>query len=700
MNSLEHVGALVPMVRYDDRYATAIAKWVLNAANASRFYYPAFLDDEMQDNETWAEQYDPKSAIAYESLREKPDGPYGTGDAMNGGWAQTNLGLYGSSHVGIFGAIIGTTNVEGILQLDLLATDYYNQPAFPTYLFYNPFDEEKFVEVNFHDAVFDLYDAVSNQVILSNATDLVEIGVAAKTSVMLVIMPANSEVTYELDHALVDGTVIDFHSGQPVTNYPPRIKALVAEDSVAVADSQINVYCTAIDRETSDLIYEWWVDGTETEAGPILEWVVPVETGMYQISCRVTDEGGLMASDTLWLKVVEKINYPPVIEALVAEERIIDLNGTTSVSCLASDENGDPLTYTWEAGEGTIEGSGNSITYSAPASDANVYIVCEVTDSEMASDKDSLLVLVRDPSSGQTGELVAHYEFNGNANDISSNNHHGSVSNCIYVEDMHAVDEHAIRFNISSSKVSVPNDDQLNFQDGLTVSYWISVEEFYDRESYPVSHGNWTTRWKTSLTEQRLRFTVNGSAGIVDVDSEKMLETDTWMHVVGLYNGQDCLLFLDGELSGFKPFEGQINKTPYDLVFGQSLPDQSGFNFRGKMDKLRIYNYGISYEEVKEIYTSELSTIGDHSMGFDRLHIYPNPAKDFVWIAGHAAPSENIRIIISNLTGAVMQEIDTRADAEGYIQTGIATGDYDAGIYIVTLLGEKATLSRKFALVK
>ena len=84
----------------------------------------------MGDNEDWTDLYDQNSVIAYESLREKDDGPFGTGDAMNGGWAATNLGLYGSSHVGIFGGIIDKTNVEGILQLDLLATDYYHNDAY------------------------------------------------------------------------------------------------------------------------------------------------------------------------------------------------------------------------------------------------------------------------------------------------------------------------------------------------------------------------------------------------------------------------------------------------------------------------------------------------------------------------------------------------------------------------------------------
>ncbi len=99
MNSLEQVGALVPAVRYDDRFATAIAKWVLNVANASRFYYSKFLPDNMQDNKAWTAKYDTNSVVAYEALREKNTGPYGTGDAMKGGWAHTNLGLYGSSPV-------------------------------------------------------------------------------------------------------------------------------------------------------------------------------------------------------------------------------------------------------------------------------------------------------------------------------------------------------------------------------------------------------------------------------------------------------------------------------------------------------------------------------------------------------------------------------------------------------------------------
>ncbi len=140
MNTFEQIGTLVPMVRYDERYARAIGKWVLNAANASRLFYPKFLPAQNQDqpSKQWADQYDTNSYIAHEAMRQyNPSNynvsPYASGDPISGGWGKTNLALYGSSHVGILGGIIDTTNVEGILRLDALKTDYYHSKAYPTY---------------------------------------------------------------------------------------------------------------------------------------------------------------------------------------------------------------------------------------------------------------------------------------------------------------------------------------------------------------------------------------------------------------------------------------------------------------------------------------------------------------------------------------------------------------------------------------
>jgi len=230
--------------------------------------------------------------------------------------------------------------------------------------------------------------------------------------------------------------------------------------------------------------------------------------------------------------------------------------------------------------------------------------------------------------------------------------------------------------------VLVDNSDALNFRDGLTVSYWINISELFDRESYPVSHGNWTTRWKTSITDDRLRFTLNGSRGIVDVDSKQEFETDKWYHVVALYNGMDCLVFLDGKLEGFIPYSGQINITSYDLVFGQSLPDQTGFNYKGFMDNLRIYNYGISYEKVKEIYEGEASSVSN-SMAEDNFRVYPNPVKDNITFELKTEPSATALISLHSITGQRVFAAELKADQQGYIQEKLDLNGIKPGSYIL-----------------
>jgi hypothetical protein len=261
---------------------------------------------------------------------------------------------------------------------------------------------------------------------------------------------------------------------------------------------------------------------------------------------------------------------------------------------------------------------------------------------------------------------------------------------------MHGLEKKAIKFNISNSKVTIQNDDDLNFQDGLTVSYWININEYFEHESYPVSHGNWTTRWKTSLTEEHIRFTLNGSNGTIDIDSEKKLEKDTWIHVVALYNGFDCLVFIDGELSGFKPYEGKINKTTYNLVFGQSLPDQSGFNYNGLMDKLRIYNYGISYEKVKEIYKSELLTITNKPANVNDLRVFPNPANLKLSIEATTAPNQDVEIAVTALNGQTIFTQKAKANQQGSIRETLNVELLSRGSYFIVLKSKNSTITSLF----
>ncbi|MCG2717112.1 MAG: laminin G, partial [Candidatus Marinimicrobia bacterium] len=228
MNGFEMAGALVPMVRYDDRYARAIGKWVLNMANASRLFYSNYLPADHQDGEEWSYVYDPHACIAHESMREFALGsgisPFATGDAITGGWGATNFALYGSSHVGILGGIIDTTEVPGILKLDLLKTDYFQDNAYPSYLFYNPHAEPKTISVDVGTQLVDLYDAVNNEFLVHSASAQTLITIPAVEALLLVFVPAGGTITYEEEKMLVTGVVIDYNSDNFVSNHSPVLK--------------------------------------------------------------------------------------------------------------------------------------------------------------------------------------------------------------------------------------------------------------------------------------------------------------------------------------------------------------------------------------------------------------------------------------------------------------------------------------------
>ncbi|UCF64882.1 MAG: laminin G, partial [bacterium] len=530
MNTFEQIGALVPMVRYDERFARAIGKWVLNAANASRLFYPNYLPDINQDSELWAHQYDSTSVIGHEAIHEydphnPPVSPYATGDAISGGWGNTTLTLYSSSHVGIMGAVIDTSDVEGILLLNALSTDYFHNPAYPTYLVFNPYSYDTLITMDLGSETFDMYDAVSNIFIQTNVTALTTVNIPADQARLIVLTPPAGAITYQLDQMLVDGVVVDFHSGQVISNYPPRIKSVSALPELVLLGQTSAVYCTATDREGDSLSYSWSANGgVITGIGTEVNWNAPSQQGIYQISCTVDDNQGGWDTASVNIQVVEQINQAPLIEKMSASPRKIDLGGTSALLCEATDPDGDTLSYEWFAQSGVLTDSGATAHWIAPLSAGNYYISCIVSDGNGGQAQDSIGIVVRDFSNVQTGKLVAYYPFSGNANDASGNNHHGTVSGAVLVQDRLGNPNSAYYFDGVNDYIRVPNHDSLNFRQSMTVNFWMNISQLYTREAFPISHGSWENRWKVSIIpDHKLRWTIKtdnpGNNGIIDLDT-------------------------------------------------------------------------------------------------------------------------------------------------------------------------------------
>ncbi|CAN5753535.1 hypothetical protein BH11BAC3_BH11BAC3_17920 [soil metagenome] len=224
MNTYDAAWPLVPLVRYNQSYAIAIGKWMLNAANAARFFYPQYMPDEHETIPELASVS--KGVIGYEGMikqssykaHEHLKGPVAQGDGPL--WVpgknppESQFSVYGSGHVGIFGSIIRNTNIKGILQLNLLATDFYHDKAYPTYLYYNPYASNKTVLMQVKkskkDEKVDLFNTVSGKFIARNISQYISINISSNSAAVIVCVPAKANITYEDNKMLANGIIIDY----------------------------------------------------------------------------------------------------------------------------------------------------------------------------------------------------------------------------------------------------------------------------------------------------------------------------------------------------------------------------------------------------------------------------------------------------------------------------------------------------------
>lgn len=710
MNGYEMAGALVPMVRYDDRYARAIGKWVLNMANASRLFYVNYLPAENQDGEAWAYEYDPTACLAHESMREFAIGsgisPFATGDAISGGWGATNFALYGSSHVGILGAIIDTTEIPGILKLDLCKTDYFQEKSYPSYLYYNPYEENKTVTLNTGSTVVDLYDAVSNQILINGVSGETLITIPADGVLLAVLIPAGGIITYDEERMVVDGIVADYRSGQSVSNYRPRIKALAASSTTVLFNQTITLYCTASDRNMDQLSYLWTI-GNDTLDGetPSISWTAPAVDTVLTIICSVSDGIAEPVQDSLKLTVIEAINHAPVINSLSATLRKIDKGDTTHIHCRASDPDSDTLNYLWFTQFGTIVGEDSSIAWIAPDSSGYFFINCSVYDGRGGMAQDSIGIVVRDSSGTQTGEPVAWYPFNGNAEDFSGLNNHGTVNGAVLSANRFGNVDCAYSFNGTSHNIRVPNNSSLNFTDAISVSFWMNASELYStRESYPISHGNWENRWKISIIpDKRIRWTIKTTDGIRDLDSQIKVSTNTWYHVVGLFDGQNIELFINGNLDAHTTFTGKILTTTIDLMIGQVLPNITQYNFKGILDDIAIYDYALSLEEITELYSvtsRNRDNSGELPASFHLSQNYPNPFNPATTIHYDIPQYGHVKLQIFDISGRLVETLVDENKPAGHYSVNWAAQNASSGIYLIRLIAGNYTAVKKCVKLK
>ena len=205
-----------------------------------------------------------------------------------------------------------------------------------------------------------------------------------------------------------------------------------------------------------------------------------------------------------------------------------------------------------------------------------------------------------------SGNLVADYQANGNANDATGYNNHAIVQGAQLSTDRFGKSNQAYSFNGVDQSLLAANSPQLN-SPNTTISFWIKPVSFpASGEVYLLSHGGYQERWKISMPAHgKPVFTTHSNGACCsDLDSGTPLTVGSWTHVVMTHDGAKDIIYFNGVLVNEKNTVGPLDVTTKPLGIGFDPIDNNYF-FNGSLDEIQIYNVALTSVQIAALYVAQ-----------------------------------------------------------------------------------------------
>jgi Concanavalin A-like lectin/glucanases superfamily/Domain of unknown function (DUF2341) len=199
------------------------------------------------------------------------------------------------------------------------------------------------------------------------------------------------------------------------------------------------------------------------------------------------------------------------------------------------------------------------------------------------------------------------------ANDSSGNNNDGTLITMDPATDwLDGVDckfEGCLEFDGSDDDISIPHGSSVDITGNeITIAYWQYWIDAGDHD-HPIVSKNTNSTWNPGTGYvigmgwgSTYYFGVgNNTAANITIDSQQSV----WQHIVMTYkNGVGVKIYVDGvEKYSNAGWSGAIGSNSHDLWIGDAV--RAG-QYKGRLDDIRIYNYALTADQLKEVYNQGL----------------------------------------------------------------------------------------------
>ncbi|MBJ6119118.1 PQQ-dependent sugar dehydrogenase [Pontibacter sp. BT310] len=526
-----------------------------------------------------------------------------------------------------------------------------------------------------------------------------------------------------------------------LNNTPPVVKITSpAKGALYPLDkaTTYNLKADVTDKEHSgdQLKYEWQTalyHNTHNHPEPIdtkketTAIITPIgcdgETYFYRISLKVTDAGGLSATDFVDV-------YPdcsggitkPIAIASPANNASYGIGQQIDLKVSFTDATRKWSKVVYYAGNTQIaESSTAPFNAKWTGATAGTYnITVQATDDGVHfQTSDAVRIAVGGSTQVELPNClpgITHYfGFDEAAADAGFKDYaSAAIANCTDCPEVITGKFHnALKF---SAATRLNLNDASNFSWGastpFSISFWMRTSSTVNRNSVIMGRNATESamHWWIGTDDQGhamfMLKDINHQGNFVGAKGPKVND-GKWHYITAIRDAgaKKNILYVDGA----KVDEIDIN---YDNGFEGSpalnigyLDLGDGYHFEGDLDEIKLYSRALTGADITEEFnggngkycgTNPLGTGTDVNFK-GRFDVYPNPTKG-KQVALHVTtlkPNEKLTLLLTDATGRKVLETTVQANSAGLLEKTLSLSKVSAGFYNLTLYSTERSISRK-----